>query len=783
MCAEHLRPLLDRESDVMAITMFANSFARGQIPSDVVAAVRLGRMTALQKPDGGVRGIVVGDYFRRLVSRTLAKQFAQKAEDATSPFQYALKTRAGCECVAHMVQASTEFSDSATIVSVDGVGAYDLVSRTAMLRGLMDMEEGDKLLPFVRLFYSDPSTFLWDDEVGDTQGEGGEQGDALMPLLFSLGQHGALKAVARSLEEGERLFAFLDDLYVLCRPDRVQAVHRTMVQELWDHARISLHNGKTKVWNRGGIAPSGWSNLQQMASKEDPDAVVWRGDTFLPTSRQGLLILGTPVGHDFVKEQLLIRREKHDVLLQRIPAVPHLQAAWLLLTFFAAARANFTLRTVRPALVEEFAASHNHAIWTCLVKILGIDGSAVSEAAKKAVTLPLSTGGLGIQDATRAIPAAQWASWADALEMIRKRHPGVAAEIITALDQGHSSPSITAVRDSKECLEAAGFEMPSWETLAKGARPNRPNPEEEIVDTVANQGWQRPASVVLEKNSLDELRRQLTEPERALMLSQGGPMAAEPFSSFPTSRETRFDSQPFRVLLLRRLRLPLPLTACRCRCGRLLDVFGHHRAACATVGVLGRRGFALESAAARVCREAGGRVRTNVLVRELDLHPGQNRLDARRLEVVVDGLELFNGAQDTTLVSALRADGTVSRKGATVGGEALRRARARKERTYPELAGEGGRARLVVLAAEVGGRWSNEASQFVRSLAWAKAQSAPESTQTQVAHAWNRRWRKILACTAAKSFANTLLEHASPTAAGGTKPSEAHMMRDCAHEW
>ena len=67
-----------------------------------------------------------------------------------------------------------------------------------MLSGLMDMEEGDRLLPFVRLFYSDPSTFLWDDEVGDTheirQGEGGEQGDALMPLLFSLGQHGALKA-------------------------------------------------------------------------------------------------------------------------------------------------------------------------------------------------------------------------------------------------------------------------------------------------------------------------------------------------------------------------------------------------------------------------------------------------------------------------------------------------------------------------------------------------------------------------------------------------------------
>ena len=31
-----------------------------------------------------------------------------------------------------------------------------------------------------------------------------------------------------------------------------------------------------------------------------------------------------------------------------------------------------------------------------------------------------------------------------------------------------------------------------------------------------------------------------------------------------------------------------------CRCGRRLDSFGHHRAACAEAGVLGRRGFPLE---------------------------------------------------------------------------------------------------------------------------------------------------------------------------------------------
>ena len=55
----------------------------------------------------------------------------------TVPYQYALETRAGCECVAHIIQAVTDLDDNATVVSVDGVGAFDLISRNSMLSGLM----------------------------------------------------------------------------------------------------------------------------------------------------------------------------------------------------------------------------------------------------------------------------------------------------------------------------------------------------------------------------------------------------------------------------------------------------------------------------------------------------------------------------------------------------------------------------------------------------------------------------------------------------------------------
>ena len=105
--------------------------------------------------------------------------------------------------------------ENATLLSIDGVGAYDSISRRAMFRGLADMVDGEKIIPFC----NSPSIFLWEDDTGDVrrvrQGEGGEQGDPSMPLLFSAGQHRAMVAVQAELKEGERLFTFLDHIHVV----------------------------------------------------------------------------------------------------------------------------------------------------------------------------------------------------------------------------------------------------------------------------------------------------------------------------------------------------------------------------------------------------------------------------------------------------------------------------------------------------------------------------------------------------------------------------------------
>ena len=149
MTADHLKPLLEDTASTRLFGEIAAQFARGTMPEEVLQAVKLGRMTALTKPDGGVRGIVVGDVFRRVVARTIAQQFTPMAEGATHPFQYALSTRAGTECVAHVVQALTELDPRTTILSIDGVGAFDNISRAAIFRGVADMPDGDKLIPFI----------------------------------------------------------------------------------------------------------------------------------------------------------------------------------------------------------------------------------------------------------------------------------------------------------------------------------------------------------------------------------------------------------------------------------------------------------------------------------------------------------------------------------------------------------------------------------------------------------------------------------------------------------
>ena len=66
----------------------------------------------------------------------MSQQLSPAVERATSPFQYAMTTRAGCECVAHALQGLTEIDPEVIVTSIGGLGAFDMIPRGAMLEGL-----------------------------------------------------------------------------------------------------------------------------------------------------------------------------------------------------------------------------------------------------------------------------------------------------------------------------------------------------------------------------------------------------------------------------------------------------------------------------------------------------------------------------------------------------------------------------------------------------------------------------------------------------------------------
>ena len=99
----------------------------------------------------------------------------------------------------------------------------------------------------------------------------------------------------------------------------------------------------------------------------------------------------------------------------------------------------------------------------------------------------------------------------------------------------------------------------------------------------------------------------------------------------------------------------------------------------------------------------------------------------------------------------------LTRSGQPRAKDAFTDTRDQKNKTYHELV-NGHRCRLVVLTIEVGGRWSNEAVDFIRLLAKVKARSSPRLLRRSAELLWFNRWTGMLSCAAQSTYASTLLE-------------------------
>ena len=176
-----------------------------------------------------------------------------------------------------------------------------------------------------------------------------------MPLLFSIGIQQALEEVAAAMLPGEQLSAFLEDVYMLCQPDRVGPLYKLLEEALLRNAGIHLHQEKTKTWNRAGVVPE---DIHEVGDD------VWHPE--------GINVLGTPIGSGhFITQKMEERIEKERDLWRAIPTVPDLQCSWQLLLQSANPRANHTMRTLPPSQSLAFCQAHDEEMWETAKALLG----------------------------------------------------------------------------------------------------------------------------------------------------------------------------------------------------------------------------------------------------------------------------------------------------------------------------------------------------------------------------------------------------------------------------
>ena len=101
-----------------------------------------------------------------------------------------------------------------------------------------------------------------------------------------------------------------------------------MADEVEQQAGVRTHLGKLQAWSAGGgTAPQGLSGTRT------DGAPIWTGD--LPSDKNGVMCLGTPLGHaDFARACRRVRMDKERGLLQRIAKMEDPLEAWAFLLYW-----------------------------------------------------------------------------------------------------------------------------------------------------------------------------------------------------------------------------------------------------------------------------------------------------------------------------------------------------------------------------------------------------------------------------------------------------------------
>lgn len=324
------------------------------------------RLIPLDKPQGGIRPIAIGEIIYRLCMKALVRHVYKP--DFLAPFQLGVRSPGGVEPIIACLQGAVDKSfphEWSEVTLVDKTNAFNTMSRDAIAIAVATYAPA--LYPLAAWAYNNPSALVVTTDLHYhviTSSAGVRQGDPLSALLFSLGSRSYLEALQHHLGPASLVLAYLDDEIILTSSTDVLDTVSRLSAEF--STGLSINRTKSKTLTLDYIRA------------------------------HGLELLGSVVGPSTARARFLT--ESINSFQQSITHTLHLpsQYSLLLLRTTLMARIRHLTRTISPADTSDCWKQADVHVAATVSALRWSPPNTDATIDHDTCTLPIRKGGLGL---------------------------------------------------------------------------------------------------------------------------------------------------------------------------------------------------------------------------------------------------------------------------------------------------------------------------------------------------------------------------------------------------
>ena len=397
---QHLKDLLGIKSTdnnlIENITSLINLILAGKVPELVRPTLFGGALTALNKKDGGLRPIVVGNTWRRLAAKVACRHVYERCAEFLAPRQLGFGVSGGAEAAAHAARRYIQSMDSNKVfMKIDFSNAFNTLRRDVILCAIKT--NFPELFNFAVSTYEEITNLRFGDYSISSQ-EGTQQGDPLGPLYFCMSIQPILSKLACEFVTG-----YLDDISLGGDVD-IAIDDFIFLESEAGKLGLKLNRSKCEVIGASENSKTKLRNNGIILSELDPSEAV---------------LLGSPLHEESMDKTIEIKCKELELISNRLKLMPAHDGLFLLKNALAIPKLMYILRTA-PCFKSDKLNMYDVILRRALESILNVE---LKENCWIQATLPVKFGGLGLRSAVQLAPSAYLALAASTTDLANRLLP------------------------------------------------------------------------------------------------------------------------------------------------------------------------------------------------------------------------------------------------------------------------------------------------------------------------------------------------------------------------